>query len=107
MVKSKLVRVLDKGTEMVFMVTKFEPSDIELLNLKGWEYSPDLTVITDIGISARSSISAFKLPQFDIEDRSDKLRYNHTTHGLASKVKSMYFDEIPDEINLTGLDLRR
>ena len=116
MVESKFVRVLDEGTDMVFIITKFEPSDAEFLALKGWEYSPELTMITNIGNQASSSItkgrisssiSEFRYPPYDIEERSGKLGSNHTTHGLATVVREMNFDEIPNKINLTGLVLTR
>ena len=107
MVKSKFVRVLDDGTDMVFIITKFEPSDAQFLDLKGWKYTPELTMITNIGNKASSSISKFSYPPYDIEERSGKLGSSHTTHGLATVVREMNFDEIPDKINLTGLKLTR
>ena len=114
MVKSKFVRVLDDGTDMVFIITKFEPSDADFLASKGWQYSPELTMITSIGNQAsssitkgsvKSSISKFAYPPYDIEERSGKLGSNHTTHGLATVVRDMTFDEIPDKIDVTDIDL--
>jgi len=96
--------VKDDGTDMVFMITKFELSDVELLALRGWKLSPELTMITNIGPKASSSISTFRHPQYDIEERSEKLGYSHTTKNLTKVVKDMHFGDIPDEINLTGVD---
>lgn len=116
MVKSKFVNVLDKGTDMLFIITKFEPSDAESLASRGWQYSPELTMITNIGNQARSSfvkgrvsssISKFSYPPCDVEDRSGKLGSNHTTHGLAVVVREMDFDEIPDVIDVEDIELSR
>lgn len=107
MTKSKLIRVLDEGTDMVFMVSKFEASDIELLGLKGWKLSPELTMITNIGPAVACSLSTFKFPHHDIRERSEKLRYSHTTHGLAKVVKDLDFDDIPDTIDVEDVDCTR
>lgn len=104
MVKSKFVRVLDEGTDMVFIITKFEPSDTEFLALKGWKYTPDLTIMTSIGNKVASSISKFNHPPYDIEERSENLGYSHTTHALAKVVRGMNFDEIPDMIDVEDID---
>jgi len=107
MVESKLVIVLDEGTNMLFLVTKFEESDTEMLASKGWEFSPELTIITSIGPEARSSMSVFDYPRYDIERRTGKLSYNHTTHGLAEVVKDMDFESIPDVIDVENMMLKQ
>lgn len=117
MVQSKLVIVLDDGTKMVFMITKFEASDTEILKSRGWKVSDELTMITEVGIKvcsamlnegiAKSSISVFNFPKYDVEERSGKLHYSHTTHALAKVVRNMKFDEIPDVINVEDVDITK
>lgn len=106
MPESKLVIVLDEGTNMLFMVTKFKKSDVKLLRTKGWEFSPDLTLITDVGLKARSAMSVFNHPKYDVPERTGILDYNHTTHGLAEVVKGMNFESIPDVIDVTDMKLK-
>lgn len=106
MPESKLVVVLDEGTNMLFMVTKFKKSDIKLLRTKGWEFSPALTIITDVGLKARSAISVFDRPRYDVPERTGILDYNHTSHGLAEVVKAMDFESIPDVIDVTNMKLK-
>lgn len=113
MTLSTLVTVLDKGTKMLFMITKFEASDDEILKSRGWLLSEELTIITEIGNKAsstilsegvaKSSMSKFDFPVYDIKERSDKLGYSHTTDALARVVKNMNFDEIPDVIDVSDI----
>ena len=117
MVLTKLITVLDKGTKMVFMITKFEASDAEILMSRGWKLSEELTMITEVGTkvcsamlnegTAKSSLSVFNYPQYDIGERSGKLHYSHTTHALAKVVRDMSFDEIPDVIDVKDVDITK
>lgn len=117
MALSKIVTVLDEGTKMVFMITKFEASDAEILKSRGWKLSDELTMITEVGIKvcsamlnegiAKSSMSVFNFPKYDVGERSGKLHYSHTTHGLAKVVRDMNFDEIPDVIDVESVDITK
>lgn len=114
MPQSKIVTVLDRGTKMVFIITKFESSDSEILMSRGWKLSKELTMITEIGTKVsstilnegivKSSMSVFDYPRYDIEMRTDKLSYTHTTHALAKMVRDMSFDEIPDVIDVRDVN---
>ena len=106
MPESKLVIVLDEGTNMLFLVTKFKKSDVKLLRSKGWEFSPKLTMITDIGLKARSAISVFDNPKYDVPNITGTLDYNHTSHGLAEVVKDIDFESIPDVIDVTNMKVK-
>jgi len=117
MPQSKFATVLDKGTKMLFMITKFEASDADILMSRGWKLSEELTMITEVGTKvcsamlnegiAKSSMSVFNFPKYDVEERTGKLHYTHTTHALAKVVRSMKFDEIPDVINVEGVDITK
>lgn len=100
MAKSKLINVHDKDTTMLFLITKFEPAEAATLLSQGWKFSPELTVVTDIGAQAKSAISNFSHPKYDIEKRSGILDYNYTTRVFVGLVKNMNFDELPDEIDV-------
>lgn len=102
MPKSTLVRVKDEGTDMVFLVVKFVRDDAEILNSKGWSYSPELCVIAAIGPEIRASMSIFDYPLYDIEERSGTLGANHTTVSLAEVLRDIPFDEISDLIDVTN-----
>ncbi len=103
--QSKLVRILDEGTDTVFAVSKFEESDRELLEKTGWGLSPELTMIIRIGPDVASSMATFHVPQYDIEERSAKLGYNHTTHGLVAMVKEIDFDKIPEVLDVRDFQI--
>ena len=99
MVKSKLVKVKDEGTEMVFLVTKFEMEDIVYAGMAGWNLSDRLCVVTALGNEARSVIGTFKFPQYDIPERTGKLGFNHTTAGVVEAITGMKFEDIPATID--------
>lgn len=99
MVKSKLIKVRDEGTEMVFLVTKFEYSDFELIHQTGWDLTNELCVVTALGNEARSVIGTFKVPSYDIPERTGRLNYNHTTAGIVTAIAGMLFENIPDVID--------
>ena len=101
MPKSTLVRVLDEGTNMLFLVVKFEQDDAELLSAKGWAYSPELSIIAAIGPTIQASMSIFEHPVYDIKERSKVLDVNHTTVSLAEIIKDTPFDEISEIIDVT------
>ena len=94
---SKLVRVLDKGTDMVFMVTKFGPEDKELLARTGWQLSSNLAMITTIGPQVASSMSTFGYPEYDIPERTALMKFNKTTRGIARMAREK---DIPDLVDL-------
>lgn len=100
MVDAKLVRVRDRGTDMVFMVAKFEEKDRELLEKTGWSISDKLSIIATLGDKLAGSISTFNHPTYDIVERSDTLSYNGTTEGVAVFVRDTKFEDIPDVIDL-------
>ena len=95
MVESKLVKVKDEGTEMVFLVTKFDLGDCAFLDRAGWEITDGLCVVTALGNEARSVIGTFKYPHYDIPERTGKLGFNHTTAGVVEAISEMIFEDIP------------
>ena len=97
MATSKLVRVLDEGTDMVFMITKFDLEDKELLARTGWELTSNLAIITTIGPQVASSMSTFKYPEYDIPERTSIMRFNKTTKGVALVAREK---DIPDLVDL-------
>ena len=99
MVKSKLIRVKDEGTDMVFLVTKFEHDDEYMLDCTGWGLSDELCVVTALGNEARSVIGTFKVPLYDIPERTGHLNYNHTTAGVVTAIAGMLFEDIPDVLD--------
>ena len=105
MVESKLVKVKDEGTEMVFLVTKFEMEDIVYAGLAGWNLSDRLCVVTALGDKARSVIGTFKFPQYDIHERTGKLGFNHTTAGVVEAIAGMKFEDIPATIDARDHEL--
>lgn len=95
MVKSKLVKIYDKGTEFVICITKFEESDQELLERAGWKVEDTLTLITELGNEARSAISNFHCPPYDIPERTGKMGVNRTTLKMTEQLSRIPFDDIP------------
>ena len=95
MVKSKLIKVKDEGTEMVFLVSKFELGDIAYMGHIGWNLSNRLCVVTALGNEARSTMGTFKFPRYDIPERTGKLNFNHTTAGVVEAITGMKFEDIP------------
>jgi len=95
MVKSKLVNIIDEGTSFVICVTKFDPEDQELMNRTGWEISERLVLITEIDNTARSAISTFKFPHYDIQERSNIMGINGTTTKMCEQLSKIEFDDIP------------
>lgn len=100
MVESKLIKVKDEGTEMVFLVTKFDVGDTGYIEKCGWEITDRLCVVTALGNEARSVIGTFKYPQYDIPERTGKLHFNHTTAGIVEAITEMNFDDIPAMIDV-------
>ena len=100
MVESKLVRVLDEGTDMVFMVVKFEEEDRALLFKAGWELNDNLCAIVALGNEFRGAMSTFQHPPYDITERTGELGYNSTTTGVAMVVRDHDFESIPNTIDL-------
>ncbi len=99
MVHSKLVTVRDEGTHMVFLVTKFEHKDEELINRAGWDITPKLCVVTALGDEAQSVIGTFKVPSYDIPNRTGHLSFSHTTAGVVEAISSTPFEDIPDVVD--------
>lgn len=99
MVKSKLIEVRDDGTHMVFLVTKFEHDDEYLVNRTGWELTNKLCVVTALGNEARSTMGTFGYPQYDVEEHTGKLGFNHTTAGVVMAIANMSFEDIPDVVD--------
>mgnify|MGYP000672059624 CR=1 FL=1 len=56
---------------------------------------------------AKSSMSVFNFPKYDVDERTGKLNNSHTTHALAKGVRSMNFDEIPDVIDVESVDITK
>ena len=75
MVDAKLVRVRDRGTDMVFMVA------------------------TVTGRFA-GALSTFHHPPYDIKERSAKLDVNSTTIGVTNAIRHMSYVDIPNVIDL-------
>lgn len=100
MVKSKLVRVLDEGTDMVFIVAKFEEEDRVLLFKAGWELNDNLCMIATVGNRFKGSMSTFGHPSYDIPERTGELDMNSTTIGVATVTRDMKFGDIPNTIDL-------
>lgn len=99
MVKSKIIEVRDEGTRMVFLVTKFEAKDKELIESAGWELTDKLCVVTALGNEARSAMGTFGYPQYDIPEYGGRLTYNHTTAGVVTAIANMSFEDIPDVVD--------
>lgn len=99
MVESKLVKVKDEGTEMVFLVSKFDMGDTGYIEACGWEVTNRLCVVTALGNEAKSVIGTFRYPQYDIPGRTGKLDFNHTTAGVVEAISCMNFDDIPATID--------
>ncbi|MCK4518354.1 hypothetical protein KAT92_06260 [Candidatus Babeliales bacterium] len=99
MVKSKIIEVRDEGTHMVFLVTKFEPDDEQILALTGWELTDRLCVVTALGDEARSTMGTFRHPRYDVIERTSKLGFNHTTAGVVTAIASTPFEDIPDVVD--------
>ena len=99
MVKSKLIEVRDDGTHMVFLVTKFEPGDEQFVNRAGWKVTDRLCIVTALGNEARSTMSEFHCPQYDVQERTGELHFNHTTAGVVEAISSMVFEDIPDVVD--------
>jgi len=97
MVKSKLVKIHDEGTEFVICVTKFEESDRELVRRSGWEVKDTLTLITELGNEARSVMSNFHYPEYDIPERTGKMGVNGTTLKMTEQLSIIPFDDIPHD----------
>ena len=86
------------GTEMFFLIGKFEESDREILSKAGWELSRELTLVVDL-YSSRAGLSEWSYPPYDLTNRSN-LGVNHTTLNLVNIVKRMDIDDIPDILNI-------
>lgn len=100
MVKSKLVKIHDEGTEFVICISKFEESDQELLERSGWKVEDTLTLITELGNEARSAISNFHYPPYDIPERSGKMHVDGTTLKMTEQLSKIPFDDIPSNWNV-------
>ena len=105
MVESKLIKVKDDGTEMVFLVTKFDIGDSGYLNNSGWDVTDRLCVVTALWNQARSVIGTFKFHQYDIPERTGKLDFNHTTAGVVEAIAGMKFEDIPATIDARDHEL--
>ena len=105
MVESKLIKVKDDGTEMVFLVTKFDIGDSGFIEHAGWDVSDRLCIVTALGNQARSAMGTFKFPQYDIPERTGKLGFNHTTAGVVEAIAGMKFEDIPMMIDARDHEL--
>jgi|LGVF01.2.fsa_nt_gb hypothetical protein len=99
MVLSKLIEVRDDGTHMVFLVTKFEPEDRQLIQRSGWELTGRLCVVTILGNKAESSMGTFGHPQYDISEYGGKMVFDHTTAGVVTAIANTPFEDIPDVVD--------
>lgn len=102
--KAKLFRVLDEGTEMVFLAIKFDDyqeKEIKLLENRGWRVTDRLTVLVEVGTFAGAAISTFKYPPYDLDRRSAKIDQTRTARSVAEIVRDLPVDEIPDTLDVT------
>lgn len=99
MTKSKLVRVLDDMTDMIFLVTKFDEGDKELLSQTGWDLDPKLTLLTVMGPKVHASMSTFSHPAYDLQDRGN-IKPNGTTTKFSKLAASLTIEELPEKVDL-------
>lgn len=115
MVESKFVIVIDEGTRTTFLITKFDiDKDADMLSNTGWGFDPEnpdaLTMVTHFGPEVKSSVGessmgTFKVPRYDIPERSGVLDANHTTIGLVTVIRNMSLESIPDVLDVRDVKI--
>ena len=96
----KPIHVLDDGTDVWFLVGKFDESDAEWARWAGWGFNdvrPTLILKPRASMTS-AAISDWDCPPVDIEEKLGSL--DGTVLGLVNAVKGLSFEALPELVDL-------
>lgn len=101
--RGKLVKVLDRGTEIYMLVIRFDEPEFKALRKLGWGVSteyPTLLVHLHGGGPVGAAMSNFDYPPSDLVKQSVKMAVNNTTIKFSKWIRQIPMDEIPATLDV-------